>query len=316
LITAELVRLSKRFDAAGIPMISIKGPVLAASAYGDVSLRYFGDLDMLVKQKDLPEATRLLVSLGYSSGPSDARSDPDHVAFRIPEFYIFHHRDNGSRVDLQWRLAETYFGFSLDREQLWSNLTPVALPGYVVQTFDPTHMLLVLCVHGSKHRWERLKWICDVSEFVRAYRTAIDWQVFQHQASTHRAERMTGVGLLLAQDLLGADVPEAVARRVEADARVRKLADDVRGTLFDARRRSAAPWTRILFYLRATDRWQDRALFGVRYVSQAFLAIFIPTVVDATVLPLPKHFSFLHYVFRPIRLLHKYATFATSRSDR
>jgi hypothetical protein len=31
----------------------------------------------------------------------------------------------------------------------------------------PEDMLLFLCVHGGKHQWTRLAWICDVAEFIR-----------------------------------------------------------------------------------------------------------------------------------------------------
>jgi hypothetical protein len=32
------------------------------------------------------------------------------------------------------------------------------------------HKLLILCVHGSKHRWRRITWICDVAEPIHAHR--------------------------------------------------------------------------------------------------------------------------------------------------
>jgi hypothetical protein len=67
LLTAELLRLTKCFHTAGIPMVPFKGPILAAAAYGDVTLRHFSDLDILVRKENLPEARSLLLSLGYWS---------------------------------------------------------------------------------------------------------------------------------------------------------------------------------------------------------------------------------------------------------
>jgi hypothetical protein len=312
-LTAELVRLTKRFDAAGIPAIPFKGPVLAASAYGDVTLRHFSDLDILVHKSDIPAAGRLMLSLGYRSQWPAPEADRDHAAFRTPNHYIFLRPDGLSRVDLQWRVAEPYFSFSLDRDQLWGGLMPIALPGRTVYSFEPTNMLLVLCIHGSKHRWEKLKWVCDVSEVLRRYGSVIDWQTFQRNASRFRAERMAGLGLLLAQDVLGADIPVPISRRLGTS--IQTLACSTRATLFGMPGPAPAARKRITFYLRATDHWQDRASFGLRYVYEWVLAIFTPSSIDAAMLPLPKHLSFLYYCFRPVRLLVKYARLAVHPSD-
>ena len=48
-LTSQLARIIPRFDADGIEALPFKGPTLAALAYGDVGLRVFSDLDILVK---------------------------------------------------------------------------------------------------------------------------------------------------------------------------------------------------------------------------------------------------------------------------
>src|SRR6266704_1190386 len=47
-LTAELFRLLKRFAAAEIGVLAVKGPVLSLRAYGDPAMRSYGDLDLLV----------------------------------------------------------------------------------------------------------------------------------------------------------------------------------------------------------------------------------------------------------------------------
>jgi Uncharacterised nucleotidyltransferase len=44
-LSAELLRILASFSKNGIDAIALKGPTLAALAYGDVSLRTFADLD-------------------------------------------------------------------------------------------------------------------------------------------------------------------------------------------------------------------------------------------------------------------------------
>jgi hypothetical protein len=58
-MAAELLALLQRFDRHGIPALPFKGPVLALQLYGDVALREFGDLDILVPSCDLLRAKDL-----------------------------------------------------------------------------------------------------------------------------------------------------------------------------------------------------------------------------------------------------------------
>src|SRR5438309_495022 len=48
ILSRELLRLLSLFETHGIPAIPYKGPALAASAYGNLSLRQFCDLDVLL----------------------------------------------------------------------------------------------------------------------------------------------------------------------------------------------------------------------------------------------------------------------------
>ncbi|HXU20042.1 MAG TPA: nucleotidyltransferase family protein, partial [Verrucomicrobiae bacterium] len=63
--TAELVTILDLFRSEGLQAVPYKGPVLAEQAYGDFALREFDDLDLILRQKDMPKANRLIASLGY-----------------------------------------------------------------------------------------------------------------------------------------------------------------------------------------------------------------------------------------------------------
>lgn len=69
--SAELVRIARLFGDAGIPFLSVKGPLLARSLYGDVGGRHAGDLDLLIAPERLADADRTLREAGCR------RSQPD-----------------------------------------------------------------------------------------------------------------------------------------------------------------------------------------------------------------------------------------------
>ena len=65
LAAEELQRLTKAFDSAAIPMMTIKGLALAKTAYGDLELRQFWDIDLLFQPQDIDAISDLLSQLDY-----------------------------------------------------------------------------------------------------------------------------------------------------------------------------------------------------------------------------------------------------------
>jgi hypothetical protein len=315
-MAAELLKILNLFENHGIKAIPFKGPVLAASVYRDLALRQFADLDILVHKQNILRAGELLVTQGYQSvgdDVDDLEHDHEEVAYLEPNFYAFVQPDRQIRIDLQWRVTETYFSFSVDDDRLWNRLAPVLIAGKAVPTFAPMDFLLILCVHGSKHCWEKLKWVCDVAELVRAHGQQIDWTKIQQEASSMGVGRMLGLGLFLAHELLGARLPGEVAKRVESDRRMQSVARQIREKLFAPSDKPTGNFQRAVFYLKAKDRWQDRWRFCSRYVSQFVHKAITPNSKDRAGLPLPASFFFLHYFFRPLRLALEYGRLGLAR---
>ena len=66
-LAAELCAIARLLEDGGVEPLPYKGPVLALQAYGDVALRTFTDLDVLVRKSDVWKARQILCSRGYSS---------------------------------------------------------------------------------------------------------------------------------------------------------------------------------------------------------------------------------------------------------
>jgi hypothetical protein len=123
----------------------------------------------------------------------------------------------------------------------------------------------MLCVHGSKHLWERLIWVCDIAEVIRVHHQ-MDWDLLMQNASKTGAERMLLVGLLIAHTLLDAPVPASILRQAQANNAVRSLTTHVCNILLlddvdSDRVINDAP----LFYLTMMERIQDRARLLLRF---------------------------------------------------
>jgi len=290
-LTRELLRLLGGLEKIGISAIPWKGPVLAATAYGDVALRQFGDLDILVREQDAIRAKDLLLSSGYHLQYQG--SVENEVAFHsLRQVYELVRQDGRVAVELHWAITSQTFYFPLDPASLWNEVETVSLDGTPVRNLGTEDLLIVLCVHGAKHHWGKLMWISDIAELLRAYSKNIDWTRLRSRASALGGWRMLCVGLLLAHDLLGADVPKDVLQAMQAEPKAPFLAAEVRSRLFAGGPLMAVE--RPTFYIQLRERAQDRMRCRL-YLAYRMLA---PSAQAWTLRLLHSGRSVLHFLHR------------------
>jgi hypothetical protein len=218
-MTAELFRILDRFASVGISALVVKGPTLAMRAYGDPAMRSYGDLDLLVRQRDIRLATELMSGAGYEPAVSLSAID----AGKIPGQYLFSHSHSTLLVELHNDLTLRYFPRRLPLEDFFARQIRVPLDGREAPALAAEDELVLICIHGAKHFWERLMWIADVAALVTR-QTAIDWKRVADSARAVGAERMLHTGLRLASDLLNMQLPGEVLPTVQADGVAARLA--------------------------------------------------------------------------------------------
>ncbi|HEY3042032.1 MAG TPA: nucleotidyltransferase family protein [Pyrinomonadaceae bacterium] len=296
LLTAELCRILQTFEAAGIEAVPYKGPALAAYAYGNLSLRRFVDLDILVRKADALRAKELLTALGFVCG-TPWTSAQQALLLRTQHNLSMSREEGRIVVELHWEVASSLFASSLQAEDFWGRLETLRLNNVAVKSLSTEDLLLSLCVHGSKHLWERLAWICDVAELAKT-RTDLDWSVVLERAASSGNQRMLFLGLYLASSLLDAPLPKQVKSRFEADRMVASLAMQVSKRLFgDVGQAPASIGQTFRFQWALRAGWRSR----LRYCR----LLLQPTDADIETIPLPRPLSFAYYVMRPFGLLRR-----------
>jgi hypothetical protein len=305
LLTQELLRLLKLFDAHDIPAIPYKGPVLAVSVYKNLSLRQFGDLDILVHPQHVPKAKSLLELQGY--GLVAKLTDAQEAA-RVQSHreYKFERDDGTVVVELHWLITahwRMFSSFPLNPKHLWERYEHIPLAGTTVRNLLPEDLLLILCAHGTSHHWERLVWICDIAELIRAHQ-GLDLRQVLDQARRLGSERMVLLALFLARDLLGAGLPEEVVHRIEDDSEVKSLAMQVRKWLFRGPEVGLDLFEESAFFIRTRERLRDRIPYCLFYLRAFLRTAITPNEKDQALLELPQSLSFLYYILRPVRLFY------------
>jgi Uncharacterised nucleotidyltransferase len=296
LLTAELCSILQIFEAAGVEAVPYKGPALAVYAYRNLALRRFVDLDILVRKADILRAKELLTARDFVCRTHWTKTQ-EALLLRTQHNLSLSREEGRMVVELHWEVASSLFASSLQAETFWLRLETIRLNNVAVKSLSTEDLLLSLCVHGSKHLWERLAWICDVAELAKT-RTDLDWSVVLERAASSGNQRMLFLGLYLASSLLDAPLPKQVKSRFEADRMVASLAMQVSKRLFgDVGQAPASIGQTFRFQWALRAGWRSR----LRYCR----LLLQPTDADIETIPLPRPLSFAYYVMRPFGLLRR-----------
>ena len=136
--------------------------VLADLLYGDIAFRSPGYLDILVRRESVadvqPNSRRRIVD---ADGPANLPLTP--AQRRIYEHYQCEYQYTRVAdevvVEPHWELSQRPMAIEADYPGMLDRAQPRAVGGRTVPALSPDDLLVALCVHGTKHEWERLAWV-------------------------------------------------------------------------------------------------------------------------------------------------------------
>jgi len=293
-MTAELIRIMKLLEENSIEALAFKGPALAQIAYGDITLRQYGDLDILIHADSLLHSIELLKNSGYVATFPLTKSQ-DKVFIKISHDYLLSNKINNILVELHWRLASDEFMVDLHTINFFSNTTTIKIQNYQVRTFATEELILYLSVHGAKHHWERLEWLLDIALIIE--KQTIDWKKLIQLTSQSKLEKITFSTLYLCQTIFGIKLPTNVTT----------LLDDSKILAFSKKLETH-------FYAHFNDPIEEtvkmRTIWVIQYQllsgfknKMLFITSFLkPTQADYLSVQLPENMTFLYYFIRPINI--------------
>jgi hypothetical protein len=293
--SAELRRLIGAMEQAGVRAAAYKGPALAMRAYGHLALRTYADLDLLVAPEDVPAAARVLEEGGYVSAHRFSPAQ-DAVFRRVDGDYPYHHPHTAALVELHCHVSSARFCAVLPTAELLARAQPVTIGGGTVPALEDEDLFLALCLHGAKHRWSRLEWLCAAAAL--AFHR-LDMEEAVLRAHAFGARRATLLALLLARDALGLPLPPSVEHTIAADPGLPALAAEARALWLDVDADEHDTAANLRFNFRVRDGAADRARYAARW-------LFTPSPEDWAWARLPDALSPLYRAVRPLRLALRY----------
>lgn len=216
--TQVLRELLARFDAAGVPVVVLKGIHLDARYYDGPGRRKDGDHDLLVRTCDLPQAHQIIREAGFAPHepvPDDASTWPD-------VYPLLHHAPPFVRpgtppaiVELHWHVAPSSPTWPVDdaagvTRAMWKRGTDATLLGRPVRRLQPEDEAVLLALHLVQHLSDhdarlqvRLSMVEDLVRLVRSV------PELDRQAIAQRARSLGGVNVLGAPEYLAREVLQA-----------------------------------------------------------------------------------------------------------
>lgn len=151
---AEGVEVSEVLSRRGLRHAWIKGPLIAQEHYGDLGLRRFGDLDLLVAMRDLDAVEEVLRARGFTRSNEGDPADVARVLERVSA--------SPCVIELHSTMSRNAFACGLETEELLSRVRLLETLGHRVPVPSKEDNFLLLAHHGAKHAFERLIWIVDL----------------------------------------------------------------------------------------------------------------------------------------------------------
>ena len=251
----ELFSIIETLSAVGVRAVPFKGPTLAATAQGDLVLRQFHDLDVLISRADWPRSKKALVNAGFVPKLQLTEREEKALLYSACDF-TFHHPPLKNVLEMHWDIVPNFFSVEVPIERMLARAEPVELCGRSVPSLTPEDLLICLMVHGAKHAWSRLCWLSDIAYLLQ--RVEIDTDLLRRRSDRWCVGRIVRIGLFLTQWILGAELPQRLETWIQQDPHASVLGGLLANNLFHDKKISTDSLAYFQLFARQRESLRDR----------------------------------------------------------
>ncbi len=297
-MTSELLRLMRLLQQNNIFALPYKGPALSVQLYGDVAMRQYGDLDVVIFKEDWRKVDALLISDGWEI---DFNLNPVQEKY-FQDGYNVHSYFSSRRnvmLEIHWAFAEPLFSFPFALSSIHTPMSELEVSGVVLPVPVPEDLLFILCFHGTKHKWERLGWLTDIAYLLARY-PELDWQRVYDLAASYRLQRALKTMLCLIHSINRVTLLPAIHAEAFSDPVAVSVAKEIEQLIFTHPMEEEG-YISDKLYRKMRENWRDRFAYHFYLLLKT-----IPADWRLISYQLPRGLFFLYYPARLIRLLRKY----------
>jgi len=209
----DLIEICDAAHEHGIEMLLLKGSALAYTHYPAPHLRPRGDIDMLIRRRDLDRAAHVLTRMGY-----ERSLETDAEIWTGQRHYARTSAAGPVLVDLHWRAANPRLcAGALAFDEVWPRSVAVPALGAHARTLSPADSLVLACLHRVAHHQDRIQllWLWDI-HLLASRMSAAEFASFASGAAGAKLGVVCARGLALARECFGTAVPDELLAELAA----------------------------------------------------------------------------------------------------
>ncbi len=215
----KLKPILKSLEEKKIPVILLKGIALGVTIYPSIGIRPMGDMDILIKEKDIFEVDETFKSFGYKAAdvdPLDIEAEKTNYLTTLfyPErnhwFHVHRHLINST-------LPNFSYISKINMNNIWQKAQSIEISGSKALVLSPEHQIIYLCEHSMRvtHSFRQLIFHADISRTIYFYRDKIDWENLIKESFNFGLERMVYCGLYAVYRVLHTEIPSDILTKLK-----------------------------------------------------------------------------------------------------
>ena len=222
IITHECLQIINLFHQNQIKCLPLKGPIIAKSFYGNLGLRVFSDLDLLVKKSDFEKAQQLLTENTYQPNKSN-----NHRYYQQVQYY---RSDISVCIDLHYEFAPKNHFTAVDSKTFWNDLATVTIANQPIEVFSLENTLIYLCLEGAKEHWRSLSRLCDVYKLILKYE--LNWKTCLTNSHYLNRKKTFLIGLYLVKSIFKISLPDFINKTIDYELKIKPARKQICAYLF------------------------------------------------------------------------------------
>lgn len=305
-LTSRMIEMVRVLKKAGIHILPFKGPSLAIRAYGNPVLRHYVDLDVLVKPRDFERAARIISEMGYSADRQIGYVGRSLQRFTQRKDVVLKSSDGRVHIELHWKLSGAHFDLATRASDLWDRLEWRDIAGSQMLSMPFRDLLFYLCMHGSRHEWERLGWLTDILELIESEERSgkpINWTAVMSQAAKLGCGRIVRFSLFLLKRFFDKDTIQETTNFGAEQNLFEVLALQIESEILTKTNLRRSKTEKKTYLLSLQEKRSQRILLQIVYCVSYFRILFIPNELDKGVVRLPSALHSVYFLLRPFRLI-------------
>ena len=221
LLTSELIKVMQLLEDNGIEALAFKGPVLSQMAYGDVVSRQYVDLDIFVDASNIYKLKDLLEDTNIYKRYLEITPSQEKKWFKFAHDLGMKNTQNEVHIEFHWTMLSGDHPVRLETIDFLKSIAHMRLNNSSIKTISNDELLIYLCVHGSKHLFERIEWIVDIDKFIRTQN--INWEKIYKFIQEDNSARFILLGLYLSNELCCTQIDKRIKTPIGSGTKIWKL---------------------------------------------------------------------------------------------